>query len=157
MDAGKINPFIQGAQMVINTVCLELPKLGQVFVKKNPYTTMPVTVAITIIGDFTGEVVFNMDEEVGCFIASRMMGGMPVPALDEMSQSAVSEMANMISGNVATIFSGKGLKIDIKPPRFKANPASADFPLAPAVEKIVCVPLIFADGHIFELDIFLPA
>jgi chemotaxis protein CheX len=156
MDAAKINPFIQGAQMVLNTVCLELPKLGQVFVKKNPYTTMPVTVAISIIGDFVGEVVFNMDEEVGCFIASRMMGGFPVSALDEMSSSAVAEMANMISGNVATLFFGKGFKIDIKPPRFKRDPHANDFPLAGAVEKIVCVPLQFADGHIFELDIILP-
>jgi chemotaxis protein CheX len=156
MDAALINPFIQGAQMVLNTVCLELPKLGQVFVKKKPYSTSPVTVSIDIIGDFQGEVIFNMDEEVGCFIASKMMGGMPVDVLDEIPISAVSEMANMISGNVATIFSGKGFKIDIKPPRFKQNPTLSDFPLIDMVEKVVCIPLKFADGHIFELDIVLP-
>jgi chemotaxis protein CheX len=156
MDAAKINPFIQGAQMVLNSLCMETPKLGQVFVKKLPYKTLPVSIAIDIIGDFTGEVVFNMEETVGCFIASKMMGGMPVSALDEMAQSAVSEMANMISGNVATIFSGKETKIDIKPPRFKLNAVEGDFPMANQVEKIVCIPLKFTDGHIFELDIILP-
>ena len=156
MDAALINPFIQGAQMVFNTICHELPKLGQVFVKKAPYTTSSVTVAISIIGDFAGEVVYNMEEPAGCFIASNLMGGMPVPALDEMSQSAVSEMANMISGNVATLFSGKGFKIDISPPRFKMNPAPTDFPVATTVEKVVCVPLNFSGGQTVELDIALP-
>jgi chemotaxis protein CheX len=156
MDASKINPFIQGAQMVLNTLCQELPKLGQVFIKKSPYKTLTVTVAISIIGDFLGEVVFNMEEDVGCFIASKMMGGMPVPVFDEMAQSAVSELANMISGNVATIFYGKGFKIDIKPPRFKMNPSPHDFPLVDTVEKIVCIPLNFAGGHVFELDVVLP-
>jgi len=125
-------------------------------VKKTPYKTLPVSIAIDIFGEFVGEVVFTMEEPVGCFIASKMMGGMPVPTLDEMSQSAVSEMANMISGNVATIFFGKGTKIDIKPPRFKMSATTDDFPMATKVEKIVCVPLKFADGHIFELDIIIP-
>jgi chemotaxis protein CheX len=155
MDAAIVNPFIQGAQLVLGTVCFEQPKLGQVFVKKKPYTTSNVTVSVAIIGEITGEVIYNMEESTGCFIASKMMGGMPVPALDEMSQSAVSELANMISGNVATILFGKGYKVDIKPPFFRRNATAADFPVAGAAERVVCVPLKFEEGHIFELDIVL--
>jgi chemotaxis protein CheX len=155
MDAALINPVIQGAQMVLNTVCHELPKLGQVFVKKLPYKASPVTVTIDIIGDFQGEIIYNMEESAGCFIASSLMMGMPVPVLDEMAQSAVSELANMISGNVATIFSGKGYKVDISPPKFKMNGKPEDYPLVTKVDKVVCVPLNFLAGHIFELDIVL--
>lgn len=156
MNAAYINPFIQGAQLVFSTLCNESPALGQVFIKKAPYTPLQVTVAVSIIGDIVGEVVYNMKESDGCFVASKMMFGMPVMALDEMSQSAVSELANMISGNVATIFAGKGIKIDISTPRFMQNATAAHFPGILSADKVVCVPLSFQEGFIFEIDIVIP-
>ena len=156
MNAAYVNPFIQGAQSVLNTMAHESPALGQVFLKNKPYSSLPVTVEISIIGDIKGEVVYNMKESDACFIASCMMMGMPVAALDEMSQSAVSELANMISGNVATLFFGKGIKIDISPPRFKMNAVAADFPVVSETDKVVCVPLKFSAGHVFEIDIAFP-
>ncbi len=42
--------------------------------------------------------------------------GMPVTELDDMAMSAISELGNMIMGNAATIFSTKGIVIDITPP-----------------------------------------
>ncbi len=42
--------------------------------------------------------------------------GMPVTELDDMATSAISELGNMIMGNAATIFSTKGIVIDITPP-----------------------------------------
>ena len=155
MDASYINPFIQGTQLVFTNLCGAAPSLGKLFVKTQPYSPSQVSVAVSLIGDITGEVVFSMKESDGCFIASTMMFGMPVAAMDEMSQSAVSEMANMISGNVATLFSGKGVKLDISPPRFKMNAAAADFPNAAALEKIISVPLNFQDDHSLELDIMI--
>jgi len=85
-----------------------------------------------------------------------MMMGMPVPALDAMSESALSELANMISGNVATLFSGKGIIVDIKPPAFRRNATGSDFPLSAKTPKIVCVPLKFAEGHVFSVDVMIP-
>ncbi len=155
MDASLINPFIQGSQTVLQMVCSEAPRLGQLSVKKQPYQALPVSVAISIFGDVQGEVAFNMSAEVGCYIASKMMGGAPVPALDEISSSALAELANMISGNVCTIFSGKGVKVDISTPRFKMNAVTSDFQLISQKDKIVCVPLNFQDGHTFSLDIVL--
>ena len=42
-------------------------------------------------------------------MASKMMMGMPVTALDDMSISAISELGNMIMGNAATILLNKGI------------------------------------------------
>jgi chemotaxis protein CheX len=156
MNVAYVNPFVQGAQSVLTTLCQETPALGQVHVKGAPYTTASVSVAVSIHGDFSGEVVFNMEESAACYIASKMMMGMPVPALDAMSQSALSELANMISGNVATLFSGKGIIVDIKPPAFRRDAVTADFPLAPNTPKVVCVPLKFAEGHVFAVDVMIP-
>ena len=157
MDASYINPVVQGTQRVCASVFKETPTLGKVYVKERPYTTSPVTVSIDIIGAFKGEIVYNMEESTGCFIASMMMQGMPVPSLDDMmAQSSLGELANIVSGNVATIFAGKGILVDIRPPRFKFNATEADFPMAALVNKIICVPLHFQNGHVFQVDIIIP-
>jgi len=157
MDASYVNAFVQGAQKVFATVCNETPTLGRVFVKSQPYTASPVTVSINVFGAFEGEVVYNMEESAGSFIASQMMMGMPVPDLrDSMAQSAVSELANIISGNVATLFSGKEIIVDIKPPVLRFDATAADFPTSARTAKIVCVPLNFSSGHIFEVDVMIP-
>jgi len=157
MDASYVIAFVQGAQRVFASVCQEPPPLGKIFLKTNPYSTSAVTVSVDIIGAFEGEVVYNMREDAGCFLVSRMMMGMPIDSLqDDMAMSAVSELANIISGNVATIFAGKEIVVDIKPPRLKFNAATADFPMAEKVAKIVCVPLQFQNGHIFEVDVIIP-
>ena len=156
MDASFINSFIQGAQNVLTTVCKETPSLGKVFVKKTPYVAMPITITLSITGQLSGEVVYNMNESDAIFIASAMMMGMPVASLDAIAQSAVSEATNMISGNVATLFYNKKIQIDITPPRFKLNAGPEDFPLTSKVEKVVCVPLHFTSGECLEIDIVLP-
>lgn len=156
MNVAYVNPFVQGAQKVIANVCSETPKLGKVFLKSQPYVLMPVSVAVEIKGAFAGEVVYTMEEPLACHIASQMMGGMPVAALDDISQSAVAELGNMISGNVATIFSGQELLVDISPPKFKKDAASGDFTFAAQVQNTVCVPLTFENGLVFEVDVMIP-
>jgi len=145
LNAEIINPFIQGSQSVIQTICKETPKLGKVFLKNSP-KGLSVSVSISIINAIDCTVVFTMNEETACFIASQMMG-MPVAALDVMSESAVSELANMIAGNVATAFSGKGLLVDITTPTFWG----ANYPDLPP--KLVCIPMILSAGMVFEMDV----
>jgi chemotaxis protein CheX len=157
MDASYVNAFVQGAQRVFTTICNETPSLGKIYVKTNPYTAAPVSVSISIIGAFEGEIVYNMTEGTGCFVASKLMMGMPVSSLqDDMPKSAISELANIISGNIATIFSGKEIVIDIKPPQLRFDATSQDFPFAAKVTKIVCVPLTFTNGNVFEIHMMIP-
>ena len=157
MDASKINPFVQGAQRVFDSICQETPSLGKVYLKSKPYKVSPVSVSISIFGAFEGEVVYGMKEPDGCSIVSKMMMGMPVPTLkDDMAKSAVSELANIISGNVATIFSGKDVVVDIKPPQLRFEAAATDFPFCEKVQRIVCVPLHFQNGSVFEVDVMIP-
>ena len=156
MDASYVNPFVQGAQKVFATICQETPSLGKVFIKPKPYPAGDVTVSVSIFGAFEGEVVFNMNESTGCHIVSKMMMGMPVASLqDDMSKSAVSELANIISGNVATIFSGREIVVDIKPPILRFGSSAADYPMAEKVARVVCVPLQFEGGHVFQVDVMI--
>ena len=49
-------------------------------------------------------------------IASTMMGGMPVAQFDELPQSAISELVNMVTANSAIRFEQLGMQVDISPP-----------------------------------------
>jgi len=46
----------------------------------------------------------------------KAMVGMELSEIDEMALSAVGELANMISGNIATNLEKVGYKIEISPP-----------------------------------------
>ena len=147
MNAEFINPFIQGSQRVLDSICGGRPGLGKVFIKKPPFAPQHVAVAISIIGAVKGTAIYTMDTSAGLFLVSRMMGGMSIETLDFMSQSALCELANMISGNVATAFSEKGILIDITPPEFCGN----SYPSL--VGQAVCIPLLLQDGNVFEVDV----
>ncbi len=45
-----------------------------------------------------------------------MMGRMTVVEIDEISKSAISEMANMIMGNTCILFGQRSVQIDITQP-----------------------------------------
>ena len=49
-------------------------------------------------------------------IVGKMMGGMEVTELDEMSKSAIAELGNMITGNALARFEKENLHLDISPP-----------------------------------------
>ena len=79
-----------------------------------------------------------------------MMMGMPVNDLDEVSKSAISEAANMILGNAATILFSKVIKVDITPPSIMMGD---NVLISIPKMKTVCIPLKFATGGTMELDI----
>ena len=54
-------------------------------------------------GQMEGDIVFGLHETVALKLVSAMMGGYPIAEMDEMGQSAISELGNMISGNASTI------------------------------------------------------
>ena len=60
-------------------------------------------------------MLYGFADGTGPAVASAMMGE-PITELDDMSMSALGELANMITGNAATQLSAKGYECDISPP-----------------------------------------
>ena len=148
MNAEYVNPFIQGSQRVIEQVCGKRPGLGKVLLRRPPHDSFPVCISISIIGDLKGNAIYTMPPATGLFIASKMMMS-EIKELDFMSQSALCELANMISGNVATIFSEKEIKVDIGPPEYFAD----SFPNVNS--NVVTIPLSLESGNVFEVGVCL--
>lgn len=145
MKAEVINPFLESARSVIEQVIQISPSIGSLGVKEMIPGQDHIWIQIGMSGHFTGMVVFGLHEKVALRIVSAMMGGFVLTEMDEMGQSAISELSNMISGNASTILSSQGFVVDITPPQIKV----ASMETSPG--KALCIPLMM-DG-IGELDI----
>ena len=109
-----------------------------------------MAIIVGVTGKIKGQVTFSISREIACKIASCMMMGMPVKELDEMSKSALAELGNMIMGNTATIFYGKGLQIDITPPSILTGD---NMQFSTNGTQTVTVPIILSIGGSINIDV----
>lgn len=75
-----------------------------------------VAISVGIVGDLKGTVVYNFTEEAAKKTVGIMMMGMEVTEFDEMAQSAISELTNMLTANAAIEFSQTGKDVNISTP-----------------------------------------
>ena len=136
MNADFINPFLMSATKIMQEICQTEMKIGKPYVKTTEFENESVAV-----------MAFEFNKALD--VASKMMMGMPVTALDDMSISAISELGNMIMGNAATIFSTKGYVIDITPP----SVCHGDMTITQSYTQNICVPIHSGDEVALELNI----
>jgi chemotaxis protein CheX len=122
LDAKFVNPFIESFQSV-------MPQLG--------------------FGDIKGNIVYRMQTNDARAIASTMMAGMQVEEFDEIAESALAELANMLTANSATCLYEKGCRIDISTPTMLQG---ENMSVKMNTEKILCVELL-ADGIPIEVNL----
>ena len=137
-----INPFLMAATSVIKDICQVDMKIGRPYVKTTEFASDSVT------GEVRGQVLMSFPEAHALHVVSKMMMGMPVTALDDMSASAINELGNMMMGNAATILSTKGIAMDITPPTL----CRGNVYLKQSYSQNICVPLTSDEIHM-ELDI----
>lgn len=145
-----INPFIAAAKSVMKDFCGIEAELGKPYLTKTIFEGDKFLIIVGITGQLKGQVILSMSDETACDIASHMMMGMPVPELNDMAASAISELSNMILGNTATIFSTQDKIIDITPPSICRG---KDMTITVSDSKMICVPLAYVGDHALELNI----
>ncbi len=147
MKAEYINPFLESARVVIEQVVNVRPTTGDLSVKDVKLIEGYIWIQIGVSGQMNGDVVFGLHEQVALRIVSAMMGGFQITELDDMSQSAISELGNMISGNASTLLYNQGVQIDITPPKLVMAASVAGF----SPKRALTIPIKI--GEIGDLDI----
>lgn len=147
VDIKYVNPFLQSSlsifeRMVQMDLCLGKPEIDSL---KFESTTFIIQVGVT--GEMKGQVLLAMPVDNALNIASRMMGGMEVTELNELSRSALGELSNMIMGNTATLFSNIGILIDITPP---LSMLGSRVSLQADVQALK-IPFLFEEGEFISL------
>jgi chemotaxis protein CheX len=79
------------------------------------YTTEDLTAILGISGQLEGNVLYGFGGGTAVAVASAIIGE-TITELDDMSMSALGELANMITVNAATQLSAKAYECDISPP-----------------------------------------
>lgn len=158
MKSENVTAFVQGAQSILAAVCGSPGTLGKLFVKQAPYSGLAFSVITDFSGSLSGKVIYTMDAECGLFLASKVMLGMPVSAMDDMAKSAVSELTNMISGSVAGNLYSQDIKVSVTAPTFVEGATGSQFDFVKPGNKLLCVPLHLEGGQsplLFEIDLLL--
>jgi chemotaxis protein CheX len=117
MKAEHINPFILSVCKVVKDMCMMDLQIGKPVMKEEKFSDDASIIKLGLVGALTGTVVLNLEHSTALGIISKMMM-MPMETIDEIGQSAISELGNMIAGNAATVFASSGILIDITPPNY---------------------------------------
>ena len=149
MDVKLVNPFIDAFTTVLPQMGFATPTRTGMSVKEKSATSLGVAVIVGFTKEIRGSVVYNMSEETAKYIASTMMMGMPVESFDEMAQSAISEMSNMLTANAATNLTALGLEVDISTPSLTVG---ADFQIKISNEQYLTI-MMDVGGHMVEIDV----
>lgn len=150
MNVEYINPFIEASQQVFQMMTGIKPILGKVYLKNSPYESAAIAVIVGLTGKIRGQVIITLNIDTAKFVVSCMMGGMPVETMDEIANSAISELGNMIMGNTATLLAAKGIGIEITPPSLLTGERIR---ISSAGMQTICVPLELAEDKKVDLDI----
>jgi len=123
MDVRFVNPFIAALSNVLPPLGFRDIARGKVLTKDQFVDSLGVTVNVGLIDQVTGYIVFNMTEESAKRLSSQMMMGASVEKLDDIAQSAICEMTNMITSNAANLLNQAGVAVRLTPPSFSHSTA----------------------------------
>jgi len=115
VKVGHVEPFVLAAMKVFEAELGASVTRGELALDRSGRTTNEITVLITISGEIEGTVLYGVEKAVANRIASALLGE-PKVEFDEMSESAVAELGNIISGQAAIALERAGTFCTLSPP-----------------------------------------
>jgi len=110
-----LTPFLKAAKSVLATEVGAHVDRGSVTLENTSYTPHDVTVLLSIVGNIKGVVLYSMDISMALAMVSRMLGEKQ-EEFDELAQSGIAEMGNVITGVVTTYLAEAGYRCSISVP-----------------------------------------
>lgn len=148
LNADYINPFLIAATKVLKDMVMVDAKIGKPYLKNLKFDENSLLIMLGVTGEMQGQVILGFQSAVALDISSRMCM-MPMTELDELAQSAICELCNMILGNTATVFSTKGIAIDITPPTMCRGTVA----FSSSYAANICIPIIYEENKTIEINV----
>lgn len=115
MRAEIINAFYEAAISVLENETKALFYRREMTVDRSDTTQEEVAILVGVTGAVRGIVVYEMDADTARNIASHMVGERLL-LYDRMTESALGELGNMITGRASMKLENHDLTSDISPP-----------------------------------------
>lgn len=148
VNVEHINPFLMASTKILKEMCFIDATVGKPYIKNPTFFQDTLIILIGFTGEMKGQAMISFDNSIACDVASKMIM-MPITQMDELAKSAIGELGNMIMGNTATIFSTKGIAIDITPPTIGTGTISFTTSFA----QNICIPLVYEGNKTIEINI----
>lgn len=120
LKAGLVNPFLESAYKFLqNEINMEVTR-GQLRLESSKATSGEVNVALGVAGEAEGIVLYSMSEKTAKAIAAALLDE-PVPVFNELAESSIAEMGNIITGQAASGLEEHGYTCKLTPPTIIAG------------------------------------
>ncbi len=143
-----INPLLKASVKVIQDACRMDVTIGKPSITPAAFTDDEQLILMGITGEMKGQAILDFPSASALKIASAMCM-MELPALDELAQSALCELCNMIMGNTATLYSLGGISIDITPPTL----CMGNVTFSSSYAANICIPFNYEGQYFFRIFI----
>lgn len=110
-----LNPFVMSAGEVLQSELGVKAHRGALRLHKETYVTDDITVLISVVGDAWGIVMMGLSFDTANKVVSQMLGE-EVAEFNQLAQSGISEMGNVIAGHAMTKLGTAGYNADISVP-----------------------------------------
>lgn len=115
MNVKFLNPFVLSAHETLRLEMRETAERGELHLETGAYRTDDVTVIISLIGAVDGAVFYSMSNETAIRFASALMRER-LDVFDELAQSGIAELGNVITGQASMRLSDAGYESNISTP-----------------------------------------
>ncbi|NLF52584.1 MAG: chemotaxis protein CheX [Leptolinea sp.] len=110
-----MNPFVEAAADVLNKEVQLKVERGDLSLQKSAMTSDEITVLLSLVGQVQGVVLYGLSQETGLKLVSKMMG-QEFSEFDNLAQSGIAELGNVITGSATVKLSKEGFASEISPP-----------------------------------------
>jgi chemotaxis protein CheX len=148
MNVRYLNPFIEAAAEVLHAEVGASITRGPVTLHRSLYTARDVTVTLSLIGRVDGMVLYGLSTATALQLVSCMMGD-TLCDMDELAQSGIAELGNVITGRASIKLAQAGYECNISTPTVILG---ADTRIATPELQLLAVPLQTQYG---DIDILL--
>jgi chemotaxis protein CheX len=115
MNVKFLNPFVEAANEVLIAEMNINASRGPLSLQKSALTTDDVTVLISLVDQLQGVVLYGLSYETALRFVSLMMG-QEFKEFDNLAQSGIAELGNVITGRATVKLSEAGYRTNISPP-----------------------------------------
>jgi len=150
MKVEYINPFYQATLDVFRVMLNLEPERGALRAVDDLAPVSEANVGIGVTGALRGTLLYSFPKTMALEMV-RIMSGMEMNKLDAFVTSALSEVANIISGNALAYLAQNSLVCDISPPQVFVGENGT---LTMTTEKAIVLPLVTEIGTL-EISISL--
>lgn len=110
-----MNPFVEAAAEVLEKEVGAKVERGALSLQKSAMTSDEITVLLSLVGQVQGVVLYGLSINTSLKLVSKMMG-QEFTEFDNLAQSGIAELGNVITGRATVKLSNEGFSSEISPP-----------------------------------------